>query len=481
MNCFLHYPRVNGNVIAHGIPSIVSSLLYNPNRTMIKANSPILIGVTAALMFSGIGWGQTRLQLVHSDGPRTDLPGTAHRAPTLGTDMSFASTPSPLIEGWLDKREGDDMASAFRKAGVKSLRFSFGGWYSPRGPEATTRVKAENKTTNQYAWFPLDAYVDFIAAQGFTTIVGINVEEGPDAAREAIQKFIDRGLTSKIVAIELSNEPWLNHRPWLPEAYAARAADVIEGLTPMGVRFALPLTAGRDNNTPTRLSDDEWVTRMLRALSARIDLKTRSDVYGVLHLYSRGMRAGTVDTFNKVVRPFAPNMRYLVTEFNIRLGLEGNPHLTNKYAMEFARKLADVMRRPEIEAMYTHSVPSHSVLYWSNGRRYATVVGGRDDRLTGEAMTRGWHLTPTGRVYELYSRLAWNGELMAYREAGKQSYWAVRTSAGDVVVTLLNDSDGTAKKKVNIAGRGITLVGPPRSIVCVDLNGKEIEHLVLPY
>ncbi len=81
--------------------------------------------------------------------------------------------------------------------------------------------------------------------------------------------------------------------------------------------------------------------------------------------------------------------------------------------MELARKLSDVMSRPEIAAMYTHSVPDHSVIYWSNGRRYATVVGQRDERLTGAAMTRGWHLTPTGRVYELYSRLAWNGEVLA--------------------------------------------------------------------
>lgn len=92
-------------------------------------------------------------------------------------------------------------------------------------------------------------------------------------------------------------------------------------------------------------------------------------------------------------------MRYVVTELNIRLSLKGNPHLTNKYAMEFARKLADVMSRSEIEAMYTH----------------------------------------------------------------------------------FNDSDKPAQKKANIAGRDISLSAAPRSIVCVDLNGKEIERLVLPY
>lgn len=395
--------------------------------------------------------------------------------------MSFASTPSPLIEGWIEKDKGDAMALAFKRAGVTSLRFLFGGLYSPRGPEATAKVKAENKATNQYAWFPLDAYVDFIATHDFTTIVGVNVEEGPEVARDAVEKFLARGLKSKLVAIELSNEPWLNYRPWQPEDFAARAADVIDALTPLGVRFALPLTVGSDNNTPTKLSDNEWVTRMLRALSRRIALNERRDIYGVLHLYSKGVRAGTVDGFNKVVRPFAPNMRYLVTEFNIRLGLEGNPHLTNKYAMEFARRLADVMSRPEIKAMYTHSVPSHSILYWSNGRKFATVVGGSDDKLTGDAMSRGWHMTPTGKVYELYSRLAWNGELIEYHGGDKQSYWAVRSSNGTVVVTLINDSNKATKKKADIAGRAIILAAPPRSIVSFDLNGKEIERVDLAY
>ena len=394
--------------------------------------------------------------------------------------MDYASDPSTLIDGWLDKKAGDDMAAAFKVAGLKSLRFSSHGFYSPSGPEATARIKVENKLTNQFQWFPIDSYADFINAHGFTTIVGINVEEGPQVARSAIQKFIDRGLKSRIVAVELSNEPWLNHRPWLPEDYAARAADVIEGLTPLGVRFAVPLTVGRDNNTPTKLSDNEWVTRMLRAISTRIDLRRRSDVYGVLHLYSRGVSAEAVELFNKVVRPFAPTMRYLVTEFNIRHGLEGNPHLTNKYAMEFARKIAGVMSRPEIEAMYTHAVPFHSILYWANGRRYATVVGGRDEKLSGEAMSRGWHLTPTGRVYELYSRLAWNGEVLAYHDGGNQSYWAVRSVNGEVIVTLINDSNKATQKKVSIGGSQINLTGPPKSIVCADSKGKMIEQLLLP-
>jgi len=373
------------------------------------------------------------------------------------------------------------MAAALAQAGVRSLRFSSHGYYSASSAQATESVKAENKLTNQYPWFPLDNYVDFIAAHDFTTVFGINVEEGPQAAFDAVQKFLSRGLQSKLIAVELSNEPWLNHRPWQPEEYAARAADVIERLTPLGVRFALPLTVGNDHNTPTKLSDTVWNTRMMEALTKRIGLKNRADIYGVLHLYSGGVRAKSVDYFNQIVRPFAPRMRYLVTEFNIRLSLEGNPHLTNKYAMEFARKLADVMSRPEIEAMYVHAVPYHSVLYWANRRGRVTVVGLRDDRLTGEALGRGWHLTPTGRVYAFYSRLAWNGDVIDYHGGDKQSYWAVKSSDGRVVITLLNDSDKATKKKLKVAGREMTLNAPPRTIVSFDTNGQEIERLALPY
>ncbi|HYV06202.1 MAG TPA: hypothetical protein VFB82_16510, partial [Blastocatellia bacterium] len=122
-----------------------------------------------------------------------------------------------------------------------------------------------------------------------------------------------------------------------------------------------------------------------------------------------------------------------------------------------------------------------SVLYWSNGRRYATVVGGHDDKLTGEAMSRGWHLTPTGKVYELYSRLAWNGAVILFRGGDKQSYWAVRSSGGRVVVSFINDSARATSKRVDVSGRVLTLSAPPRSIVCFESDGKEIERIALPY
>ena len=404
---------------------------------------------------------------------------SAHRPPRLGADLIFQEYPFPLIEGWKDRERSQEMAEAFEAAGLTTLRFSFHGYYSPLGPEATEKVKAENKLTNKYPWFPFDLYTTFVEANDFTTVIAVNVEEGPDTAALVIEKIKESGIMAKLVAIELSNEPWLNHRPWMPEDYAARAAAVIERLTPMGVRFALPLTVGKEKKTPTRLSDNEWNRRMLTALSSRIDLKNRPDIYGVVHLYSRGVQGKSIDYFNEAVRPFAPNMRYLVTEFNIRLFLDGNPHLTNEYALEFAHKLAELMARPEIEALYIHAIPYHSIMYWSNGRKIATVIGQKDARLTGEDLTKGWHLTPAGKVYGLYSRLAWNGEVVTFRRGSKQSYWAVKGEDGRIVVTLVNSGGGTTKKRVKVAGRDLNLTAPPKSIVCYDADGREIERLSL--
>lgn len=405
---------------------------------------------------------------------------TSHRAPTLGADLVYANWPHNMIEAWKDKAKGREMTEAFKSAGLSSLRFSSHGFYSHRGPEATARVKAENKVPNEFPWFPVEDYAGYIAANDFTSVFGINVEEGPEVAFDAIERFIGVAGKKKLVAVELSNEPWLSHRPWMPEEYAARAADVIERLTPLGVKFALPLTVGKEKNTPTRLSDNQWNERMLRAVSARIDLKNRTDIYGVIHLYSRGVNASTVRKFNEAVKPFAPRLRYLVTEFNIRLSLDGNPHLTNKYAMEFARKLAELMAEPSIEALYIHAVPYHAILYWSDGRRTVTVNGHRDSRITGQARARGWHLTPSGKVYHLYSTLAWNGDVVEYH-GGNQSYWTVKTSDGRVIVTLLNDSGKAVKKKVRLAGKEWNLSAPARSIVSFDQNGQAIETLSLQY
>ena len=102
--------------------------------------------------------------------------------PVLGADLTWSEFPHPLIAAWEDKERSDEMAEAFMAAGLRSLRFSFSGIYSPRGPKATAQIKAENKTKNEFPWFPFDQYVDFISSHDLSTVVGINVEEGPDVA-----------------------------------------------------------------------------------------------------------------------------------------------------------------------------------------------------------------------------------------------------------------------------------------------------------
>jgi hypothetical protein len=404
-----------------------------------------------------------------------------HRAPLLGADTVWADGPHILVEAWQNKGLGDAFYEVLQRAGVRTLRLSFHGMYSHRGEADSAKIKAENKMTNQYPWFPFSDYANYIAGRELTTVVGINVEEGPDSAADAVDQFIRSAGPAKLIAVELSNEPWLNYRPWQPEEYAARAAAVIERLTPMGVKFALPLTVGDSRNTPTKLSDTEWNTRMMRALSSRIDLKNRQDIYGVLHLYAGGVRAKSVEFFNRIVRPFAPKMRYLVTEFNIRLNLEGNPHLTNKYGLEFARKLAELMNEPDIEAMYVHAVPYHSIMYWSNRRGISTVIGGRDAKLSREMTSQGWHLTPAGKVYALYSKLAWNGDVLSYKEDGKQRLWAVKAPGGALVISVLNEKNQAVTKRLNLVGKSLTVTVPAQSVVCFDETGKEIDKVLLPF
>ncbi|MBI3652186.1 MAG: hypothetical protein HY231_14290 [Acidobacteria bacterium] len=460
-------------------------------RTKIPTSQSLLImGALLLLLLTGILRAEHRYALADTqsveakkhDAARPAPPvATTHRAPFLGSDLVWADGPHVVIEAWQNQAMGAAFYQALQNAGVRSLRLNFAAIYSPRGVQASAALKAENKTTNEYPWFPFSDYANFIAAHDLTTVVGINVEEGADTAAEVIGKFAADGMRAKLIAVELSNEPWLNHRPWQPEEYAARAADVIERLTPMRVKFALPLTVGDSRNTPTKLSDTEWNTRMMRALSLRIDLKSRTDIYGVLHLYAGGVRAKSVDYFNRIVRPFAPQMRYLVTEFNIRLSLEGNPHLTNKYGLEFARKLAELMNVADLEALYVHAVPYHSILYWTNRKQVSTVIGGRDAKLKDEDKTQGWHLTPAGRVYALYSKVAWNGEVVFYQEDGKQRYWAVKSPTGALVITLLNEKAQAVSKRITFFGNSVKVTAPPQSIVCVDDSGRELDKVSLPF
>jgi len=147
--------------------------------------------------------------------------------------------------------------------------------------------------------------------------------------------------------------------------------------------------------------------------------------------------------------------------------------------MEFARNLAVRMAEPEIEGMYVHSVPFHAILYWADGKRLATVVGRSDPKLSGNDMSQGWHLTPAGKVYSLYSDMAWNGEVLGYHESGDQAYWAVKRDDGQVVVTLLTSRDKEIASRVRIGAVDLRLSAPGKSIVCYDGQGHELRRVSL--
>jgi hypothetical protein len=479
----LQFPLETDYLLDAGVRTVMDAIQRSFSRTLLSA------GAAAAFVFLstlGLSIEPSNRTLsptssAHSLARRAAIPDSKHgrRVPILGADETCFSDPYPLIQAWQDKEKAALMVAAFKAAGLRSLRLGFQDLYSPVSSTESEKLRVASKFENDFPWFPFSDYAAFIGAHDFTTVVAINVEEGPDVARSVVEDFKRAGAMAKLVAIELSNEPHLSERPWLPEDYAERAADIIESLTPEGVRFGLPLTVGREKKTPTRLSDDEWNSRMLHTLSRRIDLRTRMDIFGVIHLYARGVAPRAVKLFDRAVHPFAPNMRYLVTEFNIRSNLTGNPHLTNAYAMEFARRLAAMMAEPEIEAMYVHSVPFHAILYWADGKRLATVVGRSDPKLAGEDMSYGWHLTPAGKVYSLYGELAWNGVVIEYHESGDAAYWAVESAEGQVVITMVNSKGGDVSRRIKIAGADIRVNAPGKSIVCYDLQGHELRRLSL--
>jgi hypothetical protein len=115
-----------------------------------------------------------------------------HRAPTLGSDLVWADGPHILIEAWQNKALGDSLNEILQTAGVRSLRMSFHGMYSHQGEEASAKIKAENKMTNEYPWFPFADFANYMAAHDITTIIGINVEEGAEVAADTIHQFTNR-------------------------------------------------------------------------------------------------------------------------------------------------------------------------------------------------------------------------------------------------------------------------------------------------
>src|SRR5262249_12135928 len=102
-----------------------------------------------------------------------------------------------------------------------------------------------------------------------------------------------------------------------------------------------------------------------------------------------------------------------------------------------------------------------------------------DPKLSGDDMSYGWHLTPSGKVYGLYSDLAWNGLVLEYHESGGQGYWAVERDDGSVVVTLLNSKDKEMARRVRIGALDLRLSAPGKSIVCYDRQGHELRRVSL--
>lgn len=420
------------------------------------------------------------IESVGSAGAIELKPSAPRPRPILGAHFNFADKPNEVIFEMVQPDKQDDLAAALRMVGVEDLRMSFHGYYSHLGTQATAKLKKETKLKNLFAWFPIEIYISFIKRYNFTTVLGVNVEEGPDVAFDLLSRFEKAGSLDLITSVELGNEPFLSERPWTPEEYAEKSAAIIERLRPFKVKFAVALIVGKDRNMPTKLTGDEYCERTLATLSRLIDLRNSEDVYGVIHLYSRGVTPEAIDQLNSIVRKYSPRMKYQVTEYNIRLWLSKNPHLTNSYAMEFALKLNRLMANEDIVGLWIHSFPYHSICYWTNGRQ-ATVIGLQDDKLKSEDLTPGWHSTPAGRVHKLYRDLAWNGKILAFLEKGDEQYWAIDSAERGILIGALNADDSPLQREIVFQGRRIRIDVAAQSIACYKLDGVRIAALSLPH
>jgi hypothetical protein len=406
------------------------------------------------------------------------LPVTPLRPrPILGAHFNFADPPNALIFTMVSRPA--ELAAALHAAGIEDLRMSFHGYYSHMGVEATAKLKEETKLTNKFPWFPIETYISFIKRYNFTTVLGLNVEEGTDSAIDLLTRFQRAQALHLITSVEFGNESFLSPRPWPPEEYSEKCVAIMQALRPFKVKFAISLIIGKVANLPTKMSGDEYCERTLRRLAELIDLRQTTDLLGVIHLYSRGVRPLAIDQLNQIVRKYSA-MKYQVTEYNIRLSLQGNPHLTNAYAMEFASKLNRLMVNPDILGLWIHSFPYHSLNYWTNGRE-ATVIARQDEKLSGDDWRAGWHLTPAGRVHRFYREWAWNGELLAFLDLDALQYWAVVSPHKGTLVSVLNDRFQSLDQIVEIAGQQLQVHLAPHTLACYDLTtGKQVATLALP-
>lgn len=397
--------------------------------------------------------------------------------PLLGAHFNFADGPNEVLLEMRKPRLQDSLAGILRDSGIEDLRMSFHGYYSHMSPEATERLKRETRLSNQFPWFPIEDYISFIKKYRFTTVLGLNVEEGPDVAADLLERFKRADALDLITSVELGNEPFLSDRPWLPEEYAERSADIIERIRPYGCKIAIALTVGKDRRNPVGIPGDDYTERTLRTLARRIDLKRSTDLYGVVHLYGRGVSPKTIEQFNRIVRRYS-SMKYQVTEYNIRLWMSKNPHLTREYALEFARKLNQLLVHPDITGLWIHSFPYHSLVYWTDGR-VATVVGFNDPKLRGDDWHTGWHLTPAGRVHGYYQKWAWSGEIVAFLDKDKEQYWVVDSSEHGLLLSVLNTREAVLRKEVEFQGRRLRVEVSGHSVATYRLDGTCVAVLKL--
>lgn len=396
---------------------------------------------------------------------------TPRPRPILGAHFNFADQPNEVIDEMMNPAKQDTLAQALRDAGIEDLRMSFHGYYSPVGPQRSIKLKQETKLPNIFKWFPIECYISFIKKYHFTTVLGLNVEEGPQQAEQLLARFERAGALDLITAVELGNEPFLSERPWTPEDYGQQSAAIINQLRKrFKLKYGVALIIGKDHNTPTKISGDDYCDRTLQTIAPLINLRNSTDIYGVIHLYSRGVSPKAIDQFNAIVRKYSP-MKYLVTEYNIRLFLEKNPHLTNEYAMEFATKLSPLLINEDVVGLWIHSFPYHSLCYWTDGKQ-ATVVGFMDPKLTPADLTPGWHLTPAGRVQQLYQTTAWAKNILAFRENDDIQYWAAQNAQNETILSILNSKSDSLSKTVKLDDKLINVTVPARTIVSFTLNDE---------
>jgi hypothetical protein len=399
--------------------------------------------------------------------------GLPREAPVFGVDMIYQDAPHVLIRAFADPALGGDLTRLLRdRVGLGAVRINSFGFYSFLGPERSAELRRETQQGNIFPWFPIEGAIRWVRASGLRVVAGVNPEDGPEAAVALVERYRAAGALEQILAIEIGNEPHLSKRPWQPEEYAEAAAAIVRALEPYGVPVAVSLTVGSEAKTPTGISDDDYTRRELETLDRLLGLGERDDVYGVVHLYAGGVDPGAVDRLDELVRPYAPRMRFLVTEYNIRSRLRENQQLTPEYGLEHIAKTSRLVAHPKVAGLFVHGVPYHSIVYWSGDSGVQTVSGFRDPRLRGEALAPGWHLTPAGEGLALCARELWRGELVDYEESDEVQIWSTLLPGGEARVGVINVSGWAVERRVEIGRATLDVHVDGRSIAVFSSTGE---------